>query len=76
MNVNIKWKFLDFVLSTTSATAQRGRWENSSLEAKEFCGSNIGLLFQLTKNDLILVDPLQLLWAFNKIFIDVAIENL
>ena len=41
MNVNIEWKFLDFVLSTTSATAQRGRWENSSLEAKEFCGSNL-----------------------------------
>ena len=36
MNVNIKWKFLDFVLSTTSATAQWGRWENSSFEAKEF----------------------------------------
>ena len=73
MNVNIKWKFLDFVLSTTSATAQWGRWENSSFEAKEFWITD---LFQLIKNDLLLVDPLQLLWAFNKIFIDAAIDNL
>ena len=36
MNVNIKWKFLDFVLSTTFGTAQWGRWENFSFEAKEF----------------------------------------